>query len=108
LKQPVPDVLQFLTGLPEGFKCFLNTDGGFAKTGKRTEVFFALLAYWPEIEEICQAQPPLTRKALLDWLEKQEGKPLVESEQIFLGICDDISLDVGLVGHPAKIVPGQL
>ena len=108
LKQPVPDVLQFLSGVPEGFKCFLNADGEFAKIGKRTEVFFVLLAYWPEIEEMRQARPPRTRKVLLDWLEKQEGKQLVQSDEIFYGICGDISLDVGLVGHPTKILPGQL
>jgi hypothetical protein len=100
--QPVEDILQFLTGLPEGFKCFLNTDGDFAKRGKRTKVFFVLLTYWPEIEEMRQANPPLTRKFLLDWLEKQEGEQLADSEQIFFALCDDISLDMAPPGHPFK------
>jgi hypothetical protein len=100
LKQPVTDVLEFLSGIPEGFKCFLDTEGGLAKRGQRTEIFFTLLMYWPEIEEIRQAQPPRTRRFLLQWLEAQEAKRLVESERIFLEICDDISLDVGVVGHP--------
>jgi len=101
LQQPVEDVFQFLSGLPEGFKCFLKTDGEFAKTGKRTEIFIVLLMYWPEIEEMRQAQPPLTRRFLLEWLEKQEGKTLCESEKIFFGICDDISLDLAPPGHPS-------
>lgn len=107
-QQPLEDVLQFLSGIPEGFKCFLRTDGEFAKTGKRTEVFFVLMMYWPEIEEMRQAQPPVTRKFLLDWLEKEEGKQLVESDQIFFGICGDIGLDMAPPGHPFKRDQGQL
>lgn len=104
LQQPVEEVFQFLSGIPEGFKCFLNTKGEFAKTGKRTETFLALLTYWPEIEEMRQAKPSLTRKFLLDWLEKEEGKQLVESDKIFFAICDDISLDMAPPGHPFKSV----
>ena len=100
LQQPVGEVLEFITGIPEGFKCFLNTEGELAKTGKRTEIFFALLMYWPEIEEMRSAQPPVTRKFLLTWLEKEEGKQLVESDKIFSGICDDIGLDMAPPGHP--------
>lgn len=106
LKQPVEDVLQFLSGLPEGFKCFLKTDGEFAKTGKRTDIFLILLMYWPEIEEMRQAQPPVTRKFLLTWLEKQEGKSLCESDTIFFAICDDIDLDMAPPGHPFNGVQG--
>jgi len=100
LQQPVEDVFQFLTGLPEGFKCFLNTDGNFAKTGGRTEVFFVLLMYWPEIEEMRQAQPPLEKPYVLAWLEKQEGKRLMSSDHAFSELCNDIGLDFGLNGHP--------
>ena len=105
LNQPVDDILQFLSGVPEGFKCFLRPDAEFAKQGRRTEVYFSLLTYWPEIEEMSRSQPPLTRRFLLDWLEKQEGRQLVDSEKIFLEICDDIGLDVGVVGHPVKALP---
>jgi hypothetical protein len=100
LQQPAEEVFQFLSGVPEGFKCFLRTDGEFAKTGKRTEMFFTLLIYWPEIEEMRRAQPPVTRKFLLNWLQKQEGKTLCESEFIFYSICDDIGLDMAPPGHP--------
>ena len=108
LQQPVEDVFQFLSGLPEGFKCFLKSDGEFAKTGKRTEIFLLLLTYWPEIEEMRRAQPPVTRRFLLDWLEKQEGKTLCESECIFCAICNDIGLDMAPPGHPFNSVQGQL
>jgi hypothetical protein len=101
LNQPIEDVLQFLTGIPEGFKCFLRTDGEFAKRGKRTEIFIVLLTYWPEIQEMQQAQPPLSRPFLLKWLEEQEGKTLSD-DKIFSGICDDISLDMAPPGHPFK------
>jgi len=103
LRRPVGEILEFLNGIPEGFKCFLNAEGRFAKTGKRTEIFFLLLMYWPEIEEMRQAQPPRTRKFLLDWLEKQEGKQLVESDMVFFALCDDISLDMAPPGHPFEV-----
>ncbi len=103
LRRPVGEILQFLTGIPEGFKCFLDTDGKFAKTGKRTELFLLLLMYGPEIEEMRQAQPPRTRKFLLSWLEKQEGKQLVASDTVFLAICDDIGLDLAPPGHPFEV-----
>jgi hypothetical protein len=106
LQQPVEDVFQFLSGIPEGFKCFLKSDGEFAKPGKRTEIFLTLLMYWPEIEEMRRAEPPVTRKFLLNWLEKQEGKSLCESESIFFAICDDVDLDMAPPGHPFKIVQG--
>jgi hypothetical protein len=102
LCQPVGEVGEFLAGLAEGFKCFLNADGDFAKTGKRTEVYFALLTYWPEIEEMRQAQPPLARPYVLAWLEKQEGKQLMPSDHAFNELCNDIGLDFGLTGHPFK------
>lgn len=103
LHQPVEDIFQFISGIPEGFRCFLRTDGEFAKQGKRTEVYFVLLTYWPEIREMQQSQPPLTRPFLLEWLEKQEGKELSD-EKIFSGICDDIDLDMSPPGHPFKII----
>jgi hypothetical protein len=99
LNRPVEDIFQFMMGLPKGFKCFLNTDGEIAKTGKRTEVYFVLLSYWPEIEEMRRAQPSLTRPYLLKWLEKQEGKELT-TEKIFCELCDDIGLDMAPPGHP--------
>ena len=100
LRQPVEEVFQFLAGLPEGFKCFLKTDGEYAKTGNRTEIFSTLLTYWPEIEEMRQAQPPLEKPFVLAWLEKQEGKQLMTSEHAFSELCHDIDLDFGLTGHP--------
>lgn len=104
LHQPIEDVFQFLSGIPQGFTCFLKTDGEFAKTGKRTEVYFVLLMYWPEIEEMRQSQPPKTRKYLLNWLEKQEGRQLVTDEKIFFAICDDIDLDLTIPGRPFKLL----
>ena len=107
LHQPVEDVLQFLTGIPEGFKCYLRTDGEFAKRGKRTEVFLVLLTYWPEIQEMQQSQPPLTRPFLLQWLEKQEGKTLSDDKK-FSELCDDIGLDMCPPGHPFNQPDHQL
>lgn len=100
LHQSVEDVFQFLSGVPEGFKCFLRTDSEFAKPGKRTKVFMALLTYWPEIEEMRHVQPPLQKPYVLAWLEKEEGQKLMSSDHAFSELCNDIELDFGLTGHP--------
>jgi len=103
MHRPIGEIAEFLSGIPKGFKAFLRTDGEFAGKGKRTEIFFLLLMYWPEIEEMRQSQPPKTRKFLLDWLEKEEGRQLVSDEKIFFAICDDIDLDMTVPGHPFKL-----
>ena len=103
LHRPLEDIFQFLSGLPKGFKSFLNTDGEFAGKGKRTEIFLILLMYWPEIEEMKQSQPPKTRKYLLDWLEQEEDKQLVVDPKVFYAICDEIDLDLTIPGHPFKL-----
>ena len=59
-----------------------------------------LLTYWPEIEEMRQSQPPRTRKFLLEWLEKEEGKQLVRDEKVFYALCDDIGLDLTIPAIP--------
>jgi hypothetical protein len=53
-----------------------------------------------------QAQPPVTRKFLLKWLEQQENKTLCESDNIFFAICDDIDLDMAPPGHPFNSIQG--
>jgi hypothetical protein len=102
LNQSPADILEFLQGLVQGFQCFLKPDGEFAFRGKRTEVYFTLLMYWPEIEEMRQAQPPVTRPFLLRWLNEQEGKEFSD-DKIFSGLCEDINLDLARPGHPFKI-----
>ena len=104
LHRPVEEIFQCLSGIPKGFKAFLNTDGEFAIKGRRTEIYFLLLSYWPEIEEMRRSHPPKTRKYLLDWLEKEEGKPLVTDDKIFFAICDEISLDLTVPGHPFNVI----
>ncbi|HUZ07746.1 MAG TPA: hypothetical protein VMV89_09695 [Candidatus Paceibacterota bacterium] len=103
LHRQAGEVFQFLSGMPKGFKGFLNTDGKFAGKGKRTEIFLLLLMFWPEIEEMRQSQPPKTRKFLLEWLEKIEGKQLVVDPKVFYELCDDIDLDLAPPGHPASV-----
>ena len=98
--QPTAELYEFGEGFVEGLKCFLKPDGEFAVRGRRAEIYLLLLMSWPEIEEMRLAQPPHTRKYLLNWLEKQEGKQLVDSDKIFFDICDDISLDLAPPGHP--------
>jgi|ERR1035438_2906516 hypothetical protein len=104
LHRPVKEIFQFLSGLPKGFKAFLDFDGEFAKKGKRTEIFLLLLMFWPEIEEMRKSKPANTRQSLLDWLEKQEERQLVTDPKIYFAICDDIDLDMTTPGHPSKPV----
>jgi hypothetical protein len=104
LNRPLGEISAFLSGIPKGFKAFLNDKGEFSKKGKRTEIFLLLLMWWPEIEEMRRSQPAKTRLDLLNWLEKQEGCQLVTDPKIFFAICDDIDLDMTIPGHPFKVV----
>ena len=73
LDRPVQEQYEFLRGIPEGFKAFLNFKGEFVGDKRRLENYVLLAMYWPEIAEMQKEQPPKTRKLLLEWLEKQEG-----------------------------------
>jgi hypothetical protein len=105
LERPVEEQYEFLQGIPEGFKAVLNLRGEFTGDKRRLEVYLALFHYWPEIAEMQQAQPPKTRKFLLDWLEKQVGAPLVEDDKQFYEVCDEIDLDMAPPGHPFNSSP---
>jgi hypothetical protein len=100
LDRPITEQHVFLCGIPEGFTMFLNNDGGYSGQRQRTEVYLHLLGYWPEIVEMQQSEPPKTRKFLLDWLEKEVGKQLVEDEKQFRDLCGEIGLVMAPPGHP--------
>lgn len=99
------EIFEFLSGIPKGFKAFLKTDGEFAGKGKRTEIYVVLLTCWPEIEEMRLSQSPRTRKHLLEWLEKEEGKQLCVDPKVFYELCGDIGLDLAPPGHPPGASP---
>jgi len=100
LDRPVQEQYEFLRGIPEGFKAFLNFQSEFTGEKRRVEIYFSLLRYWPEIVEMQKAQPPKTRRDLLDWLEKQEERQLVTDAKLFYELCDEIGLDMAPPGHP--------
>ncbi len=102
VNRPVAGQYQFLCGIPEGFIMVLNNEGEFSKKSRRFEVFLLLLASWPEIAEMQKSQPPKTRRDLLEWLEKQEGRQIVEDEKVFFELCGDVDLDLAPPGHPHK------
>jgi len=102
LERPVEEQYEFLQGVPEGFKAFLDLQGDFTGNKRRIDIYFALMRYWPEIAEMQKAQPPRTRKYLLEWLEKQEEKPLVTDPKQFYEVCDEIDLDLAPPGHPSN------
>jgi hypothetical protein len=98
--QPISEQHKFLCGIPEGFTIVVNNEGEFTGKRGRYEIYLLLAMYWPEIVEMQKSEPPKTRRDLLEWLEKQEGKPLVEDEKQFYAICGDIGLDLAPPGHP--------
>jgi hypothetical protein len=108
LNQPIEEQHEFLCGIPEGFVSFLNNQGEFAGKRRMFEIFLLLAMHWPEIAEMQKEQPAKTRKYLLEWLEKEEGKQLVEDAKVFYAICDDIGLDMAPPGHPVGVSSGQL
>jgi hypothetical protein len=105
LDRPVEEQYQFLRGIPEGFKAFLNSRSEFTGEKRRIEVYLALFRYWPEIVEMQKSQPPKTRKDLLEWLEKQEERQLVTDPKQFYELCDEIDLDMAPAGHPFTAPP---
>jgi hypothetical protein len=105
LDRPVAEQHEFLCGIPEGFILMLDNDGGFSGQRARTELYFLLLMFWPEISEMQKAEPPKTCKFLLDWLEKQEAKKLVDDPKVFYGLCGEIGLVMAPPGHPHKSPP---
>lgn len=108
LDQPIEQQHEFLCGIPEGFVSFLNDQGDFAGKRKRFEIFLLLAMNWPEIAEMQKGQSNETRKSLLDWLEKEEGKQLVEDPKVFYALCGEIGLDIAPPGHPSGVSSGQL
>lgn len=105
--QSVEQQHQFLSGVPEGFVLFLDSEGNFAGDRRRTEIYLYLLVFWPEIVEMQQADPPKTRKELLEWLERQGSTrekqvQFFEDEQRFYDLCDDIGLVMKARGRPKE------
>ena len=87
LSVPLQNRTEFLCGIPEGFRLFLNNDGGILRQRSRTELYLLLLMFWPEITEMQKAEPQKTCKFLLDWLEKQEkrGSNFLRMKSSFMG-----------------------
>jgi hypothetical protein len=103
--QPIAEQHKFLCGIPEGFNLILDNRADFTGKRSRYEVYLLLLRYWPEIAEMQQAKPAKTRRDLLEWLEKQEGRQLFEEAKTFYELCGDIDLDLAPPGHPSKPKP---
>jgi hypothetical protein len=102
VKGPVELQYEFLCGIPEGFVGTVDTKGDFARRSLRFELYVTLLMYWPEIAEMQKAQPPVTRRDLLEWLNKEEGREIVQSQKQCNDLCDDIGLTLSPPGHPRK------
>ena len=103
--QPVKEQHEFLRGIPEGFVALVDNLGEFSGKRNRYGVFILLVTHWPEIAEMQKAQPPKTRRELLEWLDKQEGRQIVEDPKQFYDLCGDIDLNLAPPGPPQKTKP---
>lgn len=100
LQQPPPVMVEFLHGLPEGYTCFLTETGSFTGDKGRTNLYMALLVFWPEIEAL--RERGLTRGELYKFF--CEMAPDIPSNQPdwFQDICDEIGLSLKKPGAPKK------
>lgn len=100
--QSIEEQHQFLCGIPEGFTTFLDGEGQFTGDRGRTKLYTALLALWPEIVEMQKAEPPKSRRDLQRWLVDEKKVLMVDDDDWFDHLCDEIGLVMKGVGRKAK------
>jgi hypothetical protein len=101
LKQPPDLTIQFLRGLPDGYTMFLLENGEFSGDRGRTRDYFALLAFWPEIEAM-RSGDGITRAQLYPKLREMDETILENEPDRFETICEEIGLALKKPGAPKK------
>ncbi|HEY3854542.1 MAG TPA: hypothetical protein VGO67_09130 [Verrucomicrobiae bacterium] len=104
LQHPKTTIL-FHKGVAEGYKCFLDVDGSFAGDRGRTRLYFELLAHRNEIEKFRQENPGASRRDLQQWILRETTIPILDDDEWFDHLCDEICLGVKGVGRKSKTVP---
>jgi len=102
LAQKVQSQCEYLSGLAEGYEMFLDTQGQFTGDRGRTALYFELLSRWLEIEEMRQAQPPVTCNQLYQLLAPKLGDPGCKQFEWFKVFCKEIGLSMTTQGRPCK------
>lgn len=83
---------KFLQGRAEGFKLFLDEDGGFAGDRGRSNLYIELLALREEIEKLAAVKPRMTRPELHKWLLTEGQVKMSNNPEWFDHFCDEIQL----------------
>ena len=101
LKQPPELMIEFLRGLPEGYTSLLSPSGEFTGDRGRTNVYFALLAFWPEIEAL-RANGGITRLKLYAVVCQMDDTVLRDRPEWFEDVCEEVGLSLKQPGAPRK------
>ena len=103
--QPIEEQHKFLCGIAEGFVTFLDVEGQFTGDRGRTNLYINLLVNWREIAALQQAEPAKSRRDLQQWLIAEAKIPILNDEDWFDHLCDDIGLSMKGVGRPGNRNP---
>jgi len=89
----------FFKGMAEGYKCFLDENGGFAGDRGRTSLYLNFLTYRLEIERYRRTMPVKTRRDLQKWIIEKAKIRIQNNDKWFDHFCDEICLSMKGVGR---------
>ena len=89
----------FFKGMAEGYKCFLDLDGGYVGDRGRTRLYLDFLVHRMEIEKYRQTTTGKSRRDLQHWIIDQTGIRIPAEEEWFDHYCDEICLRMKGVGR---------
>ena len=100
-QQDAKNTALFYVGMAEGYRMFLNEDGGLSGDKGRTDIYLELIACQLEIEKMRRMLPAKSRGDLYNQL-KQRVKFPPDGRKWFNDICDEIGLSMKSRGRPHK------
>lgn len=101
LKQPPGLMVEFLRGLPEGYASFLTEKGELKGDRGRTNVYFALATFWPEIEAL-RTNGGISRERLYTVVCQMDDTVLGDRPDWFEDVCEEVGLSLREPGAPRK------
>jgi hypothetical protein len=95
---------EFSAGVTEGMTSFLDADGQLVGETSRANIYKFLLMAWPEIKELQESNPPITRNDFNEWVKPFARCGFVSINDLdqLLDVCDDIHLKFAGRGAPRK------
>lgn len=102
VQRPPAEQQALWRGIAGGYGLFINEQGQLAASTGRTNIYLALLGFYPEIEQMRQSQK--TRKDLLQWLALHApwSLPHPDAASWLDDVCDEIGLRLKSPGRPRK------